>query len=271
MKICPLLWREPAGAKGTEKDCLGAVCRFHTPDGDCAVATQQDTLAAIANRLAESDERWENVMLSVVELTERIEAALGQLQEAVQPAPAIKKEPDSAAAESNLASAQRHNSDGISHFNAGALKLARDCFRRAIEIHPDFVEGHNNLGLAETELGNGAIAIRHFQKAIEQNPELAASYTNLGYVYYLQRNFSRAIAMYEQALQRAPESSVAWTNLGNAYFKLGNLEQARNAWGRAVSLDPNNSKAATNLAQVPEQQPASALSGSATPPRPYPE
>jgi tetratricopeptide (TPR) repeat protein len=266
MKICPLLWRstspsggqdDPAGfgsvQDGAPPDCIGVACRFNETDGSCSLERLPQALGGIERRLAESEERWESVLLSLVELTERVEAALAPIQEH---RPGLADGTSGASSESAREEAQIFNQEGIAHYHGGAHAEARECFLRAIEVHPGFVEAYNNLGLAETELGQIEAATEHFRKAIELAPDLAASYTNLGYVHYLRKDYAAAAGMYEEAIRRAENSSVAWTNLGNAYFKLGHLQKARAAWDRAVTLDPDNAKAARNLAQIPQTVPA---------------
>ncbi len=207
----------------------------------------------LGRRLDDMEERWENMVLSLTELTERIESAVGVIHQHIEIETAERRRQEQ---EAKLAAAKRENNAGVSFYHARDLERARACFREATAIAPDFVEAHNNLGLVETELGDAEAATRHFQRAIELDPGLSASYNNLGYVFFLQQNYEEAIAMYEEAIERAANGSAAWTNLGNAHFKLGNLEKAREAWDKAVALDPGNRKAAENLARLLQTAPA---------------
>jgi len=283
MKICPLLWRgeQPAGPdrlahwrepaagetdvhRSTRPDsatptCLDSRCRFHRPETGCGLERQLHLLETITDRLDESEERWENMLLSLVELTERIENAVsppvetGPRQHTTThsgqtPPP---RAPESATAESpppdptsfrsevttppaDVTAAKQLNLEGIGHYNGGALDLARNCFREAVSLHPEFVEGFNNLGLVETELGLLESAVDNFKQAIIRDTEQAVSYSNLGYVYYQMQTYEQAIIMYEMALERSENNCVAWTNLGNAHFRLGDLDEARVAWDRGA-------------------------------------
>jgi tetratricopeptide (TPR) repeat protein len=303
MKTCPLLWRqassgrvgllkknvdldgkrskasEPIQDEGYLKECLGAVCRFYTAEDACGLEEQRESLAILEKRVRESDERWESILLSLVELTERFEGVLTRIGEqhsnseretdAEEPVmeteaePEPEPEPDPEPVEdqttcevtdADLEAAQELNSEGITHYHDEELQQAHECFQQAVELTPYFVEAYNNLGLVETEQGEIETAVMRFEQAIDLDPDLSASYTNLGYVHYLQESYLEAISMYEAALERAENSSSAWTNLGNAHFKLGNLEQARQAWENAVTLDPSNTKAAQNLSQIPQEE-----------------
>lgn len=289
MKTCPLLWRQNPPFRsnllektvdlhgtasetdvkvddGLHRECLGVTCRFFTEAGVCgienqfsltlehknALERQQANLASLEQQLADSDERWENILLTLVELTDRFEKVLTHLKEKKYPVP----EPDipDVTAEDRDA-ARGLNSDGIEYYHENELEKAASCFQEAINIYPGFVEAHNNLGLVATELGRKAEAVLHFEKAIELDPDLSASYTNLGYLHYLEESFLDAISMYEEALKRSANNSTVWTNLGNVHYKLRNLDQAREAWEKAIVLDPTNTKAAQNLSQISQDTP----------------
>jgi len=289
MKTCPLLWRqnppprsnllektvdlhgtapESGGTvdNGLLRECLGVTCRFYTEVGDCgienqfiltqehkiALERQQANLASLEQQLADSDERWENILLTLVELTDRFEKVLTHLNEQKNPVPEPDM-PDVAAADRDAA--RELNSDGIEYYHENELDKAASCFQEAINMHPGFVEAYNNLGLVETELGRKAEAVYHFEKAIELEPDLSASYTNLGYIYYLEESYLDAISMYVEALKRSANNSTVWTNLGNVHYKLRNLDQARAAWEKAIALDPTNTKAAQNLSQISQDSP----------------
>lgn len=203
--------------------------------------------AQLQRHLDDSEEKWENMFLSLTELTDRMESALQTIQEHIAQENQRRERSEK---EAQLAAAKRENNAGVVHYHSGDMERARARFIRAIALAPDFVEAYNNLGLVETELGNAEEATRNFQKAIELDPDLSASYNNLGYVFFLQQNYEEAIAMYEEAIARTESSSAAWTNLGNAHFKLGDLERARAAWEKALAFDPGNKKAADNLQRL---------------------
>jgi tetratricopeptide (TPR) repeat protein len=271
MKTCPLLWRQddkhedPSPQAGKDSadetftgtadrsdplpECLGPACRFCQEDGVCSLEEQQRILVNIEQRLAESEERFESFMLSLVELTERMESALLPTPAATAPPPASESPPEESPAVDRV-TAHKANREGIEHYQANRLEEARVCFQDALDKDPAFVEARNNLGLIETELGHLAAATQHFGKAIVLAPELATGYANLGYAFYRQGSHIEAVSMFEEALQRGENTSALWTNLGNAQFELGNIEKARQAWGKAVALDPCNVKAAKNLVRI---------------------
>ena len=257
MKTCPLLWRPhpatetsdetglPMVGDGEGLQCLGASCRFfNEEDAACRLEGSSASLDHWQHRLRDGEERWANMLLSLIELTERLEGTIQRVEKQVKAHTQWEHRQERQLSQD---AAQHHNDRGVQFFHAGQLDQAHRCFERAVELDPAFVEAHNNLGLVETERGNNEAATAHFRRAIELDPDLAASYTNLGYIYYLDGYYVEAVAMYEEALDRAQDSSIAWTNLGNAHFKMQNLNRAREAWERAVALDADNRGAARNL------------------------
>ena len=53
------------------------------------------------------------------------------------------------------------------------------CYRRALELKPDYAEAHNNLGIALKEQGNLDEAIACYRRALELKPDYAEAHSNL--------------------------------------------------------------------------------------------
>ncbi len=257
-------WRDGLSAQTAELAAATAGVALQVREVAAAVAaareTRDEAVAASAQwqqslqqRFEDGEERWENMVLSLTELSERIESSLGVVQEHIVLEKAQRERDDRAAL---IAAAKRENNAGVVFYHQGDLERAALRFEKALALAPEFVEACNNLGLVETERGRAEEATRHFQRAIELDPTLSASYNNLGYVFFQQENYEEAIAMYQEAIERAANGSAAWTNLGNAHFKLGNHEKAREAWETAIELDPGNCKAAENLSRLLQESPA---------------
>ena len=139
------------------------------------------------------------------------------------------------------------NNRGVVLYYRGAFEAARDAFRKAIELQPDYPEGLNNLGLACSRLGQEQDAIEAFRKALTVDPKMSEAYNNLGFLYHTASQFDRAAQMFGLAIENAGDSSVAYTNLGNTYYAMRQSEKAVVAWQRAVDLDPMNEGARRGL------------------------
>ena len=63
----------------------------------------------------------------------------------------------------------------------GKLDEAVACYRRALELKPDFAEAHSNLGNALKDQGKLDEAIACYRRALELKPDYAEAHSNLVY------------------------------------------------------------------------------------------
>src|SRR5208337_3721384 len=109
----------------------------------------------------------------------------------------------------------------------GKLNEGLTCYRRAVELQPDFAGAHNNLGNALKAQGNLEGAIVCYHQALELQPDFADVYYNLGTVYQDQgkldeavRNFRQVAACCRQILSHRPRSAEIHNSLGKALSQL---------------------------------------------------
>jgi predicted O-linked N-acetylglucosamine transferase (SPINDLY family) len=120
----------------------------------------------------------------------------------------------------------------------GQFEEAAACFRRALQLKPDFITAHNNLGNVLQDLGRLEQAVASYRRALQLKPDFVAAYNNLGIVLQHLGQFSGAEASYRQALGLEPDFDEAQ---GNLLFTLNytgrppeyHLEEARK-YGRMV-------------------------------------
>ena len=62
----------------------------------------------------------------------------------------------------------------------GKLDEAVACYRRALELKPDYAEAHNNLGNALKDQGKLDEAVACYRRALELKPDFAEAHNNLG-------------------------------------------------------------------------------------------
>ena len=98
------------------------------------------------------------------------------------------------------------------------LEKAKNCYERAIEIHPNDAETYNNLGVFFNKIGDIYKAKNCYEKAIEIKPDFAEAYNNLGLKFKEIGNLTKAINCFEKAIKYKSE------NL-NYYFNLSNLKK----------------------------------------------
>ena len=59
----------------------------------------------------------------------------------------------------------------------GKLDEAVACYRRALELKPDYAEAHNNLGNALKDQGKLDEAVACYRRALELKPDFAEATT----------------------------------------------------------------------------------------------
>lgn len=110
------------------------------------------------------------------------------------------------------------------------LGKARDDFKRAVELSPDFGEAWSNRGVVANLLTEPDTAIEQLTQALSNparlvNPGLTRAH--LGWAYFLKGDHVSAAKELRQALQFQPGMCVATYRLGRVYF-------AREEWEKAA-------------------------------------
>jgi tetratricopeptide (TPR) repeat protein len=144
-------------------------------------------------------------------------------------------------------SAQMVFSDAVQHHRAWRLNEAVACYRRALELSPDYPEAHNNLGSALQAQGRLDEAVTCYRRALELRPDYPEAHNNLGSALQAQGRLDEAVTCYRRALKLKPDLPDVNSNLGLALKKQGRLDEAVACCRRALELRPNYPEAHNNL------------------------
>jgi len=95
---------------------------------------------------------------------------------------------------------------------------AIDCFKKAIEINPNYAEAYHYLGSIYKLREEYDSAIKYYQKAIEINSDYAEAYCDLGLVHAKQLNHDESIKNLTKAAQLGDtkaqkyckENNISW-------------------------------------------------------------
>lgn len=167
---------------------------------------------------------------------------------------------------------------GVTHYLQKNNRKAEDCFKRAIEIDPEYSEAHFNLGAlykVELELYKSVI---HFQKVCELSDdaelvnnarEVLTAYENtvkesdgtdlktfmrahemftLAFAEMQQKNWKQAIETFEKVLRIVPDHLASTGNIGMCYGQLAQYTKAITYLDRALEIDPEYEPAIGNKA-----------------------
>lgn len=114
-------------------------------------------------------------------------------------------------------------------------------YRRAIELHPNFIEARNNLGAVHIRLGAIDEAIDEFKGSIEINPYHPGLHNNLGYLYGKRNLIKQALMAYHKALELDPDNPDVHKNLGLIYYyKVKDYEKAIAFWEKYLKMNPED-------------------------------
>ena len=172
-----------------------------------------------------------------------------------------------------------HNDLGNALREQAKADEAAVCYRRAMELKPDFAEAHDNLGNVLWDQQRPDEAVACWRRALALDPDLAERTTttampcgpgkteeaiacyrrawsearprrplsNLGNALKDQGKLEEAVACYQRALALKPEFAEAHYNLGNALKDQGKPEEAAACYRRALELKPDYVVAHSNL------------------------
>jgi tetratricopeptide (TPR) repeat protein len=121
----------------------------------------------------------------------------------------------------------------------GRVEEAARCFRRTVELKPDYAEAHQNLSNALSDSGRLEEAVACARRALELAPDLAAAHNTLGVVLAKLRRADEAVDSFRRALALAPDDADTLNNLANALVGQGKVDEAIASSRRALELRPD--------------------------------
>jgi predicted O-linked N-acetylglucosamine transferase (SPINDLY family) len=130
------------------------------------------------------------------------------------------------------------------------LDDAADCYRKAIQLKPDFVEAHNALGRLYKDRNEFDDALVCYRRVAELRPDSSDAQGNLAYVLKQLGRFEEAVACCRRAIVLNPNQASVHSNLGNVLQEAGQLDAALDSYRHALELNPNIPDVHYNLGNV---------------------
>ena len=103
-------------------------------------------------------------------------------------------------------------------------------------------------------LGRNPDAIDCYRKAVELNPNYAEAHAALGDQYSIAGKTAEAIAEYEAAIKAKPDYAMAFLNLGVMLTRQGRFDEATQKLTHVLTLEPSNTVAKDYIRQIRAQQ-----------------
>ncbi len=127
---------------------------------------------------------------------------------------------------------------------------AETCFKKALQLTPDFAEAYTNLGLLLEKRGDTEFAEASYRHSIALNPTYTQTYLNLGALLANQKRFMEAEAAYRQAIELKADAPEGWSNLGVLCACMKREMEAERCYRTALFLDETYAKARFNLSYL---------------------
>ena len=150
--------------------------------------------------------------------------------------------------------AETYNNMGKSLKDQGKLEEAKESYKKAFSIKPDYAEAYCNMGIALQKQGKLEEAIESYKKSFSIKPNYAQAYYNMGIALQKQSNLEKAIEAYNKALLLNPNYAQAYYNIGSALQDQGKLDKAIESYNKALSLKPDYAQAHNNIGIVLNNQ-----------------
>jgi tetratricopeptide (TPR) repeat protein len=146
------------------------------------------------------------------------------------------------------AQAQKLFNKGEQALSKRNLPEAREFYRQAIALDPEFVDAYNELGATESAMGQYAEAAEQFQKAIDIAPENQLALPNLSIVLAKMKRFHEAGEVARRALKVVPGSGrIHYILAASIIEEHGSPEEAIEHMKRAASEIPSAHLVASDL------------------------
>lgn len=138
-----------------------------------------------------------------------------------------------------------HNNFGVA-IRANQPLLARQQFKAALAIEPDYYDARMNLGTSYFRAGDFDAAMQEYLAALALDGTRPAALTNLGLTLVRLNRLDEAIEAFKQALNRAPADALTRMFLADALFMQENWVHAAAQYDIALQLNPNLNRARHN-------------------------
>jgi len=154
----------------------------------------------------------------------------------------------------NVISVQVQLQRAFSDMEQDRYQLAAGRLERLAELDPENAAIFYNLGVVYTFLKREDEALDCFRKCLELNPDYVQAWYNMGQIAMIvKKDFSGALHCFEQAASIRPDYVSAHHQKGVACELLGDKERALKCWARTLELDPANRQAQENIERVSER------------------
>jgi Flp pilus assembly protein TadD len=144
---------------------------------------------------------------------------------------------------------------GWSRLRAGRPRLAREAFRAALGLAPEYVDALIGLGSAEFELRRYSEALPPLTTALrrlkpmfgEDPPQVSNVQAKIAWSLYRLGRYADALTAFQAGSRTRRDEHLFFTGMGWCYLGLERRGEARVAFERALALQPGHKDALDGL------------------------
>jgi tetratricopeptide (TPR) repeat protein len=126
--------------------------------------------------------------------------------------------------------------------NKGDLPGAVEEYKKAIQIHPSFVEAYNNMGETFSQMGDSDLAIKAYSDALKISKNFKVL-CNLGVEFYNKNDYDRALKFFKDSVAQNKEFIEGNFYAGMIHYDRKDLKGAEKYFSVVVHSDKKHLKA----------------------------
>jgi tetratricopeptide (TPR) repeat protein len=126
--------------------------------------------------------------------------------------------------------------------SSGDFESAIIEYRRAIEIHPPFVEAYNNIGEIYSQLGKADTAMETYMEALNIRKDQKVL-LNIGVEYYNREDFKEALEYFLDSVNTHRDFIEGNFYTALTYYNLENLKKSEKYFKNVIEIDQKHVKA----------------------------
>jgi pentatricopeptide repeat protein len=187
----------------------------------------------------------ERVLEAVDDLAEKIRRDLGESLREIR-----DQRVSLARATTSSLEALKKFSEAEIFWNSGKYPEARELWREAVALDPEFAWAHSSLGRCYYYFNDQPQGDIHFEKALSLLDRL----TEREKLWIMSRiestrgNRVEAVKHFRIYLSRYPDDRSGWHNMGYNYMRSGQYDEALEAYRKALEIDPFHASSFFNIA-----------------------
>jgi tetratricopeptide (TPR) repeat protein len=140
-----------------------------------------------------------------------------------------------------------HNNLGVVLAGDGRYDEAISCYKRALEIEPDYADARANVGHVFLALGRLDEAYAELARTLELKPAMVEAHTDMGTLLAAQGRYDESAGHLEESLRLSPAQPNVHSNYAFVLTRLGRADEAISHCNEALRAAPESVDARYNL------------------------